>query len=363
MEYYIGLDISQKQTSICIVDEKGKVIAESKTLTNPCDIYDWIGKQKGVEQKKIRHVGLEAGAMSNWLCTELRKLGLPIICLETFQAHRFLKTCRNKTDKNDARGLAQLVRMGGEFIQPVSIRTQTSQALRTLLTLRQALVNQKVNLENNISGCLKPFGLLVPRGNVKAATFEARVREALCKGEDKGVHLEDAMMASLSAYNQICQQIGRLTKQIEAAVKQESVCRRLMTAPGVGPIVALSFMTAVDDPKRFSADDDIGAYFGLTPKQYQSGETDLRMSISKMGNSMTRSHLVQAATVILCGCKKWSSLRAWGMKIAKRRGFQKARIAVARKLAIILHRMWINETDFLWGKTSDKEQAAVATAP
>jgi transposase len=252
--------------------------------------------------------------------------------------------------------------MGGDFIQPVRLRGQTNQEMRTLLTLRQALVSQKVNLENNISGCLKPFGLLVPRGNVKAATFEARVHEAVRKGEDKGVHLGDALTASLNAYVTICQQIGRLTKQIETAVRKEAVCRRLMTAPGVGPIVALSFMTAVDNPKRFSTDDDIGAYFGLTPKQYQSGETDLRMGISKMGNSMTRSHLVQAATVILCGCKKWSSLRAWGMKIAKRRGFQKARIAVARKLAIILHRMWINETDFLWGKSSDKEQATVATA-
>jgi transposase len=252
--------------------------------------------------------------------------------------------------------------MGGEFIRPVIVRTQTNQELRTLLTLRQNLVGQKINLENNISGCLKPFGLIVPRGGVKSSTFEERVYEAVRKGEDRGIHLRDAMTASLKAYDQICQQVAQLSKQIEAAVKKNPICRRLMTAPGVGPVIALSFMTAMDSPKRFSTDDDIGAYFGLTPKQYQSGETDIRTGISKMGNSMTRSHLVQAATVILIKCKKWSNLRAWGMKIAKRRGFQKARIAVARKLAIILHRMWIHETDFRWGNASDKELAAVAAA-
>ena len=362
MEYYIGLDVSQKQTSICIVDENGKVIAEGKALTIAEDIYDWICRQNSIEPRQIKQAGLETGAMSGWLYRELQKLGLPMICLDAWQAHQFLKTCRNKTDKNDARGLAQLIRMGGEFIQPVSPRTQATQEMRTLLTLRQNLVWQKVSLENNISGCLKPFGLIVPRGGVKASTFEARVFDAVRKGEDKGIYLREAMTACLKAYELICEQVKELSKQIEATVKKDPVCRRLMTAPGVGPVVALSFMTAVDNPERFGTDDDIGAYFGLAPKQFQSGETDLRMGISKKGNSMTRSHLVQAATVILGGCKKWSSLRAWGMKIAKRRGIQKARIAVARKLAVILHRMWITESDFRWSNASDKELAAGAAA-
>lgn len=361
MKYYIGLDVSQRQTSICIVDERGKALAEGKALTTPEDIHGWIFKHTSVRRGQIKQVGLEAGAMSSWLYTEMQGLGLPMICLETLQAHRFLKTCRNKTDRNDAQGLAQLVRMGGAFIQAVAIRRQTSQELRTLLTLRQMLVGQKISLENNISGCLKPFGLIVPRGGVKALTFEARVNDAVQKGEDKGVHLRAAVTASLKAYSNICEQLDVLTGQIEEAVRQDPVCRRLMTAPGVGHIIALSFMTAVDDPKRFATGDDIGAYFGLAPKQYQSGETDIRMGISKMGNSMTRSHLVQAATVVLYKCKKWSSLRAWGMKVAKRRGSQKARVAVARKLAVILHRMWVNETDFRWGNASDKESASVTT--
>jgi transposase len=181
------------------------------------------------------------------------------------------------------------------------------------------------------------------------------------KADAVGLRLHDALLPSLTLYEGICQQLVTLTKQVEEVAHRNPVCRRLMTAPGVGPVVALSFVTAVDDPKRFAKDDDIGAYFGLTPKQYQSGETDYRDGISRLGNSMTRSHLVQAATVLLSTCKKWSTLRAWGMKIAKRRGFNKARIAVARKLAIILHRMWINGQDFCWSKATMEQELAGAT--
>ncbi|MDP9127763.1 MAG: transposase [Pseudomonadota bacterium] len=174
--YYIGLDVSQRQTAICIVDSEGNRIAEGKALTLPSDIHGWV---KGhIEIGKVTKAGLEAGAMSNWLYVELRNLGLPIICLETFQAHRFLETHPNKTDKNDARGLAQLVRMGEAFIRPVSIRSQTSQEARALLALRQQLVKQKTSLENNIAGILKPFGLVVRRGHVGKGTFRRRPRAA-----------------------------------------------------------------------------------------------------------------------------------------------------------------------------------------
>ena len=163
MEYYIGLDVSQRQTAICIVDDKGERVKEGKALTLPCDIHTWIATH--VDAVAIIKVGLEAGAMSAWLYTELTKLGLPMICLEAYQAHLFLKTQRNKTDKNDARGLAQMVRMGGAFIRPVTIRAQGNQEVRMLITLRQNLVSHKVALENNITGSIKPFGLVVPRGN------------------------------------------------------------------------------------------------------------------------------------------------------------------------------------------------------
>lgn len=362
MQYYVGLDVSQRQTAVCFVDGSGKKIAEGKVLTLPTDIHGWL-TTKIADLNAIVRVGLEAGAMSHWLCTELTKLGLPVICLEAFQAHQFLKSNRNKTDKNDARGLAQLVRMGGDFIRPVSIRAQASQEDRMLLTLRQNLVRQKVCLENAIAGSLKPFGLVVPRGHVGAKKFRERVTEALVKADELGLKLSDAILPSLDLYDSVCTQIALLTKRVGNAARNNPVCQRLMTAPGVGPIVALSFVTAVDTPERFSNSEDIGAYFGLTPKQFQSGETDFRGDISRLGNSMTRTHLVQAATVLLSSSKKWSALRAWGIKVAKRRGFNKARIAVARKLAVVLHRMWINEQDFLWSRAEEKKElAGTATA-
>jgi transposase len=362
MDYYIGLDVSQRQTVICVVDAKGKIAVEGKALTLPSDIHGWL-VAKDVQISSIVKIGIEAGAMSAWLHIELTKLGLPMICLEAFQAHRFLKTYRNKTDRNGARGLAQLVRMGGDFIRPVTVRARTSQEDRTLLTLRQQLVQQRVSLENNITGSLKPFGLLVPRGNVNIKTFRERVMAALVKADELGLKLSDGIMPSLDLYEDLCKHLAVLTRRVEAVSKDNPVCRRLMTAPGVGPIIALSFVTAVDNPLRFSNDEDIGAYFGLTPKQHQSGETDYQEGISRLGNSMTRVHLVQAATILLSSSKKWSTLRAWGMKVAKRRGFNRARIAVARKLAIILHRMWINEQDFRWSnKTAGGELADTATA-
>jgi transposase len=283
---------------------------------------------------------------------------LPAICIEAFQAHRFLKTYRNKTDKNDARGLAQLVRMGGDFIRPVTVRAQSNQEDRMLLTLRQQLVQQKVGLENNIAGILKSFGLIIPRGSICKDTYRQRVMVVFDKADELGLTLRDRVMPSLDLYEDLCKHLTILTRRVEMVSKDNPICRRLMTAPGVGPIVALSFVTAVDNPHRFAQNEDIGAYFGLTPKQFQSGETDHRAEISRHGNSMTRTHLVQAATVLLSSSRKWSALRAWGVKIAKRRGYGKARIAVARKLAVILHRMWINEQDFRWPSKITRTESA-----
>jgi transposase len=358
MAYYIGLDVSQKQTSICIVDGGGKVFAEGGALSRPTDIAGWITNR--VEASEVAKVGLEAGNMSNWIYTGLVKAGLPAVCLEAFQAHRFLSTQRNKTDKNDARGLAQLVRMGSDFLKLVTVRSQASQEARALLFMRQHLVSHKASLENHISGILKPFGLIVPRGAVCAETFRDRVVEALCLAEDRGVHIQATVTPSLDLYGTSCEQLALLTKQVEALAKHDPTCKRLMTVPGVGPVVALSFATAVDYPERFKKSADVGAYFGLTPRQYQSGETDRRLSISKRGDPMVRQHLVLAATVLLTATKQWCPLKAWGMKLAKKHGISKARVAVARKLAILMHRMWMNRQDFQWKALGEKELEGTA---
>ncbi|HEV2349286.1 MAG TPA: IS110 family transposase [Terriglobia bacterium] len=360
MEYYIGLDVSQRQTAICIVNGKGTRVAEGKALTEPSGIYAWITKH--LDTKLITTVGLEAGAMSAWLYTELSKMDLPMLCLESYQAAEFLKAQRNKTDRNDARGLAQMVRMGGDFIKPVIIRSQCSQEARALLRMRQFLVHQKVSLENNITGSLKPFGLIVPRGKACAKTFRDRVLAILDRADERGILVRESVMPSLDLYENLRKQLDVVSKKVVAKAKADPVCRRLMTAPGVGPIVALSFVTAVDNPKRFADAGDIGAYFGLTPRQYQSGETDIRGNTSRRGDVMTRYHLVQAATVVLTSTKNWCALKAWGMKIAKRHGFSKARIAVARKLAIILCKMWLREQDFCWTKVPANSDLAGAIA-
>jgi transposase len=357
MEYYIGLDVSQRQTAICIIDGKGERVKEGKELTTPADIYGWIIQQ--VDVSNVMKVGHEAGAMSFWLQTELTKLGLPIVCLEAFQAAALLKTQRNKTDKNDARGLAQIVRMGGKFIRPVIARSQKNQEARLLLTMRQHLVEQKTALENNIAGSLKPFGLITPRGQACPKKFRANVLATLLMADKRGVMVREMIMPSLDLYEDLCKQLVILTKSVVAMAKDNLVCRRLMTVPGVGPIVSLSFVTAIDDPKRFRHLCDVGAYFGLTPKQEQSGEMDKMGSVSRRGDTMTRVHLVQAATVLLTSTKKWCSLKAWGMKIAKRHGFVKARVAVARKLAMLLCSLWLKETDFCWTKEAGNQELAV----
>jgi transposase len=358
MAYYVGLDVSQKSTSICVVDEKGKMVAEGAALSRAEDIHGWLGNR--VEAAAVVNIGLEAGTLASWLYSGLVKLGRPVICLEAFQAHRFLSTQRNKTDKNDARGLAQLVRLGEDFLKLVTIRSQGNQEVRALLGMRQHLVDQKVSLENHISGILKPFGLIVARGNVCAETFRDRVVTALCTAEDRGIRIRALTMPSLDLYRTACAQLGLLDKQVEALVKATPLCQRFMTVPGVGPITALSFYSAVDYPERFRRSEDVGAYFGLTPRQYQSGETDYTTGISKRGDPMVRRHLVIAATALLLHNKKWCPLKAWGVRLARRQGFAKARVAVARKLAIILHRMWINGEDFQWKSMSAKELEGLA---
>jgi len=346
MGLYVGLDISQKQTTICVVDEQGKVVVQGGSLTRASDIDGWLGNR--VDRAQIVRVGLEAGNMSSWIYSGLIKLGLTVVVLEAFQAHRFLATQRNKTDKNDARGLAQLTRMGEEFLKLVTVRSQDNQETRALLAMREHLAGQKRDLENHIAGVLKPFGLVVARGNVVPETFRERVIDALCAAADHGVEIRHFVVPPLDLYRNACSQLEVLNKQVEQMAADNPVCRRFMTVPGIGPVTALSFFSAVDFPQRFKHGADVGAYFGLTPRQFQSGETDHMMGISKRGDAMVRRHLVTAATVLLTATRKWCPLKAWGMKIAKRQGLAKARVAVARKLAVLLHSLWIKGEDFQW---------------
>ena len=344
-DYYVGLDVSQKTTSICVIDPLGKKLCEGKSLTRPEDIRGWLRNR--IEDGKALKIGLEAGNMSSWLYSGLTKMGLDVVCMETFQAHRFLATYRNKTDKNDARGLAQLVRMGGEdFLKVVTIRSQASQETRVLLAMRDHLVSQKVSLENHIAGVLKPFGVVVERGNVTAEVFYKRTLEGLAEAERNGVQVRSYVLPSLHLYMEACEKIAPLTEKIRSIAAGIEMVRRFMDIPGIGPVTALSFYAAVDNPQRFKKSSDVAAYFGLTPRQFQSGESDYMGGISRRGDPGTRRVLVIAATVLLAHSNDWNSLKAWGVRLAKRIGFSKARIAVARKLAMIMHKIWLNNDRF-----------------
>ena len=247
----------------------------------------------------------------------------------------------NKTDRNDKLGIAQMMRVG--LYKPVHVKTPASQQRRLLLTSRKLLQRKIYDIENDLRGQLRNFGLKV--GQVGAAGFEDRVRE-LVEGFPA---IAAIVIPLLSARSALRMQFAKLQKLLLEEVRANSVCRRLMTAPGVGPVVALTYRTCVDNPARFSRSKCVGAHYGLTPRLYQSGEITRTGRTSRCGDAMMRTTLYDAALVLLTRSgSRWSSLRAWGMAVAKRRGIPKAIVAVARKLAIVLHRMWRDGTDFRW---------------
>jgi transposase len=246
----------------------------------------------------------------------------------------------NKSDRNDARGIAQMMRVG--LYRPVHVKTLTSQKRRMLLTSRQLLQAKALDIENDLRGTLRNFGLKV--GVVGAVKFEARIRELVADDRDLTAIVEPLLIAR----RVLREQLAVLHRRLLDVVRQDQVCRRLMTTPGVGPVVALTFRATVDVPSRFSSSKAVGAAFGLTPRRQQSGEIDRMGGISKCGDGMMRRMLFEAAMVLMTHTSKWSWLKAWGMKIARRRGMKRAIIAVARRLAIIMHRMWMDGTDFRW---------------
>lgn len=338
MDHYVGLDVSVRETSVCVVDETGKVLKEAKVPTEPEVIASLL--EKG--GYACRRVGLEAGPMSQWLYAELAAAGLPVICVEARHMRSALSAQRNKTDRNDARGIAQMMRVG--LYRPVHVKTLQSQERRLLLTARKLLQAKVLDIEADLRGTLKNFGLRV--GVVGKGGFRGRVRE-LVEGRQG---LSVVMLPLLEAHTALQAQYDVLHKRLLDLVREDPLCRRLMTAPGVGPVIALTFQATVDIPTRFPRSRLVGAHFGLTPKRYASGETDHSGRVSKCGDATMRTALFEGAQALLVCTKKWCSLKAWGMAVARRRGMKRAIVAVARKLATILHRMWLDNTEFRWGK-------------
>jgi transposase len=338
MDYFAGLDVSVKETSVCILDDTGKIVQETRVASEPEALLQVLTNTI----YRFKRVGLEAGPLSQWLYSVLAEAGLPVICVETRHMRAMLKAQINKTDRNDARGLAQMMRVG--LYRPVHVKTLRSQKLRVLLTHRKLLQSKAIAIENDLRATLRNFGLKV--GMVGTVKFEARIRELAESLPDVAVLVEPLLVVR----RVLREQVGILHRRLLAIVRDDDVCRRLMTVPGVGPVVALTYRATVDVPARFRNSKAVGAVLGLTPSRYQSGESDRIGRISRCGDEMARMMLYEAAQSMLVRSAKWSWLKAWAMKIARHRGIKKAIVALARRLAVIMHRIWVDGTEFRWTK-------------
>jgi transposase len=262
----------------------------------------------------------------------MRDSGLAVELLETRHVRKAFEIMPVKSDRNDARGIAQLMRLG--WFRPVHCKSVAAQETRALLTARKLIQVKLLDVENSLRGILRGFGLKV--GKTTARSFAGRIGE-LVTGHP---NLEAVAAALLAVRTVLLQEFNAFEKRVRDLARSHAKARLLMTTPSVGPIVALTYASAVDDPERFRSSKAAGAHFGLTPKKYQSGETDIDGRISKIGDAAVREALYQAAHVMLTKpVKGATALKSWAMRIAKRAGLRKAKVALARKLAVVLHRM------------------------
>jgi transposase len=347
-QQFVGLDVSQQKTHICVVDDNGATVWRGTSASVPEQIAAVIRERAPVAVR----IGLETGPLATWHWHALKKLGLPIVCLDARHAKAVLSMQINKTDQNDARGLAQIMRTG--WYREVGVKSLEGHKVRAILGARTRLVGMRTGIRNQIRGLLKIFGIVLERHGGKR--FETRVMEAAQGDSVPGQSLR-SLLAVLSA---IEIQLAKLDRIANDQAKQNPVCRNFMTIPGVGALTAVAFVAAIEDPRKFPKSSSVGAFFGLTPKRYQSGETDISGRVSKCGDDLVRTYLYEAANSLLICSNQWSSLKAWGLRIAKRSGMNKAKVAVARKLAVIMHQMWITGEEFRWSNKPDDAEVAAA---
>jgi transposase len=335
MDYYAGIDVSLEYSSICVVDANGNYVRECKIASEPEALIAWFGSL----EYPLERIGLEAGPLSQWLYAAMKQAGLAVELLETRHVRAAFKMMPVKSDRNDARGIAQMMRLG--WFRPVHCKSMAAQEARAVLTARKLVQSKRQDVENSLRGILRGFGLKV--GKVTDRGFAGRVEE-LVKGHPT---LESIAKALLSIREVLLGELRGFEKQVRVIARSDSKTKLLMTTPAVGPIVALTYAFAIDDPKRFKSSKQAGAHFGLTPKKYQSGETDRDGRISKIGDASVREALYQAAHIMLTkplkGCPE---LKSWATRLARRAGHKKAKVALARKLAVIMHRMLADEKPF-----------------
>lgn len=347
MKYYCGLDVSLNSTAACVVNQDGTIIREGEMLSEPAAIGQWL-KNLGLSMERV---GLEAGGLSSWLCSELLAGGWPVICIETRHAKAAMNAQQIKTDRNDARGLAHIMRTS--WYKEVHIKSRDSQELRMLLNNRRFLLDKRIAMDNEIRGSLRTFGLKL--GKVTPGTYDQRIRELVGDNEK----FQACIFPMLEVRRVLIEQCKRLEKVVLDYVRDDQICQLFMTIPGVGPLTALVYKTFVDRPQRFQKSKAVGAALGLTPRKYASGEVDYDGHITKCGDAFVRMHLFEAAKVLLSRVGKPSELKSWGLRLAKRSSKKKACVAVARRLAVIMHAMWRDGTVF---QTTQVEAELAATA-
>jgi transposase len=335
MEHYAGIDVSLEYSSICVVDASGKIVRESKIASEPEALIGWFASLGYA----LTRIGLEAGPLSQWLYAGMKQAELAVELLETRHVRDAFKAMPVKTDRKDAQGIAELMRLG--WFRPVHCKSVGAQEIRAILTARRLVQSKLLDIENSLRGILRGFGLKV--GETTPRGFAGRIRE-LVAGHP---NLETVGEALLSVRDVLLREFNAFEKRVRAMARSNAKTKLLMSTPSVGPIVALTYASAVDDPARFKSSKQVGAHFGLTPKKYQSGEIDRSGRITKIGDAAVREALYQAAHVMLTkplkGC---TQLKSWAMRIANRAGTAKAKVALARKLAVIMHRMLADGTAF-----------------
>lgn len=335
MEHYAGIDVSLECSSVCVVDANGKIVREAKVASEPEALIAWF-RALGYGLERI---GLEAGPLSQWLFAKMKAAGLAVELLETRHVRDAFKAMPVKSDRNDARGIAQLIRLG--WFRPVHCKSLSAQETRATLTARKLVQSKLLDVENSLRGILRGFGLKV--GTPTKREFAGRI-QALVAGHP---HLERIAGALLAVREILRKEFAAFEKQTRSMARADMQARLLTSVPAVGPIVALTYASAIDDPHRFKSSKQVGAHFGLTPKKHQSGETDYTGRISKIGDGAVRTVLYEAAHIMLTkpvkGC---SQLKSWAMRIARRAGMSKAKVALARRLAVIMHRILVDQTPF-----------------
>jgi transposase len=335
MSEYVGFDVSKEETTFCVQDAEGKILARGKVATDPEALFEALKAHCLCPERIV----VETGTLSGWLARELDRLGIAVEVIDARQAHAVMRLQHNKTDANDAELLAEIARSG--FCRPVAVKSETAQEDRVLLKARVHLVRQRRDTENTIRGLLASLGLRFPKGAGKLA---GRVRAAL-EGRPE---LSPTIEPLLSAVAALGREIERLNKVVMARAKGDAACRLLMSAPGVGPVTALAYTATVGDAQRFAKSRAVGAYVGLTSRRWQSGEMDYSGRISKHGDALLRALLFEAANSLLTVVRRAHPLKDWARRVRKRSSHKKACVALARKLAVILHRMLITGEAFRW---------------